>query len=90
MLGFFVLFALSVPFPALYVLAVLDTTQDKWEQLENLNPRVTATPRRLEQPPVWGQRSASQQLERMEFSESNIPPSVAEFQAVILAGYGNA
>lgn len=90
MLVFFVLFALAIPFPALYVLAVLKVTQS--ESRRNgliLNPRVS-TPRRLKQFTILSQRSSSQLAEQMEFAESNVPASVSEFQAVILAGYGNA
>ena len=88
MLAFLVLFALAVPFPTLYVLAILEITQNKSDQSQTLDPRVTATPRRLSR--ILGQRSPSQNWERMEFAEPNVSASFAEFQAVILAGYGNA
>jgi hypothetical protein len=90
----FLLFALAIPFSALYVLAVLDITQVQARrngQNLNLSPRVPATPRRLKRFAILSQRSSTSQLaEQMEFAESNVPASVAEFQAVILAGYGNA
>lgn len=91
MLVFFVLFALAIPFPTLYVLAVLEVTQSEPRRRNGLilNPRVS-TPRRLEQFTILSQRSSTQLAEQMEFAESNVPASVSEFQAVILAGYGNA
>lgn len=76
MLGFFVLFALAAPFPALYVFAVLDISRSSRSQGRRFQPSIS------------GERGVSQQ--RMQFAESSVPASVVEFQAVILAGYGNA
>lgn len=87
------LFVLAVPFPALYLLAILNFTQAKRDG-KFLNPRIpkeAATPRRrLRWSASLSQRSSSQPVGHMDFPEPNVPAGVSEFHAIILAGYGNA
>jgi type IV secretory pathway VirB3-like protein len=82
MLSFLILLILIVLFLAFLLFAVLRVVGSR----EVLIPRASTSTRSLRKQPS----SSSQRAAWMNFPESNVPVSIVEFQAIILAGYGNA